>query len=273
MTLQEQFIMERRYLKSVTPATVIWYQQGFKRFEGAIGSRADAIERIGVLKDRGLSVVSINCHLRVVNAFWKWNGQDIRIPKLKEQETVLATLSQQAVDALLHFRAKGTNQIRAHLVALTILDTGLRASEVLGLTKENIDFDNLVFKCLGKGQKQRLVPFSIELRKALYRYSVRSGTGRLLFGTKNNSTVTVRNLERDFQALGKKAAITGVRFSPHTLRHTMATNWIRRGGDLFMLSRVLGHSDFKTTARYLKSLGVADIAPTAQRVSLLSATR
>ena len=104
MTLQEQFITERRYLKSVTPATLTWYEQGFKRFEGAIGSRAEAIARIGELKERGLSVVSINCHLRVVNAFWKWNGQDFRIPKLKEEQKILATLSQAAVNSILQWR-------------------------------------------------------------------------------------------------------------------------------------------------------------------------
>jgi hypothetical protein len=81
MTPQEQFITERRYLKSVSPATFVWYEQAFKRFEGALGSRAEAIERIGVLKER-LSIMSINCHLRVCNAFWHWrDGKGQNAPR------------------------------------------------------------------------------------------------------------------------------------------------------------------------------------------------
>ena len=126
-----------------------------------MGSRAEAIERIGVLKERGLSVVSINCALRVCNAFWKSSGQDIKIPKLKEETRIITTLSTDHITALLRFRAVGTNLQRAHVVALTILDTGLRASELLGLAKEDIDFDNLVIKVLGKVASSGLYPFRL----------------------------------------------------------------------------------------------------------------
>lgn len=276
MTPQEQFIMERRYLKSVTPATVVWYEQAFRRFAGALDSRATAIERIGVLKERGLSVVSINCHLRVCNAFWKWKGQDIRIPKLKEEQKILATLSPEAIKNILNARPAKTNVRRAHLAALTILDCGLRASELLGLTGEHVDFDNLVIRIVnGKGGKHRLVPFSPELRKHLFRSTCRNGTGKgiYVFGTKNNTKVTVRNLERDFQALGKKLAITGVRFSPHTLRHSFACEYLKRGGNLEFLRRILGHTSLVTTQKYLRSLGVDDLCAVHQGFSPLSARR
>jgi len=59
---------------------------------------------------------------------------------------------------------------RVHLAALLTLDTGLRISEVLHLRCADVDFNNLILKVFGKGQKERLVPFSPELRKRPYRF-------------------------------------------------------------------------------------------------------
>jgi site-specific recombinase XerD len=93
------------------------------------------------------------------------------------------------------------------------------------------------------------------MRKVLYRYTVKhSGPGRLLFGTRNNTQVTVRNFERDFALIGANLAITGVRFSPHTLRHTFAVSYLRAGGNMFYLSKILGHTRVNTTQKYLQSV-------------------
>ncbi|MDP8980054.1 MAG: site-specific integrase [Acidobacteriota bacterium] len=70
--------------------------------------------------------------------------------------------------ALIAFRPTGTNATRAHMAALAILDTAVRASELLGIMPDAIDWDSLVLKVLDKGNKHRLVPFSFELRKRLY---------------------------------------------------------------------------------------------------------
>ncbi|HXM42153.1 MAG TPA: site-specific integrase [Bryobacteraceae bacterium] len=165
-----------------------------------------------------------------------------------------------------------TNLPRARLVALTILDTGLRASEVLELTTEQINLDALTIKILGKGGKKRIVPFSLELRKALWRYKAGVGKRNIFFGTKNETSVTLRNLERDFKVLGQKCGITGVRFSPHTLRHTFAVSYLRNG-NLEFLRRILGHSSLTTTQKYLKSLGIKDLGAVHNGLSPLSARR
>jgi len=269
----EEFLNERKYLLNVSHKTLVYYKCAFRAWDKHSGD-GKPVTWIKNMLESGIKPVSVNTYICALNAYWKWEGAGIsKLKYIKEEEKILATLTTEHVGRLLRFGSTKTNLRRAHLVALTILDTGLRASEVLGLTKENIDMENMILNVLGKGGKHRLVPFSSELRKSLYRFSEKSSGRVYTFGTKNNTKVSVRNLERDFQILGKKLGITGVRFSPHTLRHTMATNWIRSGGDIFMLSRVLGHSDIKTTTKYLKSLGVADIQATAQRVSLLSARR
>ena len=71
--------------------------------------------------------------------------------------------------------------------------------------------DNLVIKIRGKGGKHGRVPFSNELRKSLWRRTQRlSAMDTYIFGTKNNTEVTVRNLNRDFKILGKKVGIAGI---------------------------------------------------------------
>jgi len=197
---------------------------------------------------------------------------------LKEEQKILATLGTAEIKRLLECRPavgarKSTNLVRAHLVALTILDTGLRISEALGLSKEDMDFDNLVIKVIGKGGKHRLVPFSMELRKSVFRYASGKQAGDFIFGTKNQTEVSVRNFERDFKVLGQKCGITGIRFSPHTLRHTFAVSYLRNGGNLEYLRRILGHSSLSTTQKYLKSLGVEDLGAVHNSLSPLSARR
>jgi site-specific recombinase XerD len=86
---------------------------------------------------------------------------------------VLATLSTEQIKRLLDLRPKGRNETRAHIVALLILDGGYRISEVLGLVHEHCDFDNLMVKVRDKGNKHRLVPLSMEMRRRLYRYAAK----------------------------------------------------------------------------------------------------
>jgi site-specific recombinase XerD len=114
-----------------------------------------------------------------------------------------------------------------------MLDTGLRIPEVLGLTTGDVDFDNMTLRVRGKGGKHRLVPFSHELRKVLFRHT-RSKT-HLVFGTKNETLVTVVNIGRDIRVLGRRLGITGVRFSPHTMRHTFAVSFLKNGGEVSVL--------------------------------------
>lgn len=82
----------------------------------------------------------------------------------------MAVLDDAQMRALIGFKPRTFRQARTHLAVLLILDTGLRLSEALNLRQADIDFDKLILKVFGKGQKERLVPFSLELRKRIYRY-------------------------------------------------------------------------------------------------------
>jgi integrase/recombinase XerD len=149
------------------------------------------------------------------------------------------------------------------------MDTGLRVNELLCLTRQDVDLENLVLRVKGKGNKHRLVPMSIELRKLLYRH-LAVQKHAIVFCTRDGCKVTQRNLLRDFKVGCEKLGIVGVRCSFHTLRHTFAVSYLRAGGNLFYLARILGHTSVKTTEKYLQSLGVEDLQEVHDRLTPLS---
>jgi integrase/recombinase XerD len=118
-------------------------------------------------------------------------------------------------------------QRRVHLPVLFILDVGLRISETLNLRHADIDYDNLILKVFGKGQKERLVPFSPELRKRLYRFEqfkTRKGIrSELVFVGSRRSRWEKRNSTTSLYLLQRKLGLST--FGRHRLRHTFATNY------------------------------------------------
>jgi hypothetical protein len=110
--------------------------------------------------------------------------------------------------------------------------------------------------CSAKGHRVRLVPISVEGRKALFKWLSRSDTGRYVLGTKQGRPWSRRNAYRDLTILCRQLGITGARVNPHAFRHCFAVSYIRNGGDLYRLSRILGHASISTTQLYLRSMGL-----------------
>jgi site-specific recombinase XerD len=275
-TLHERFILERRYLRNVSPATITFYQSCFKALPlRPEHYKADLVLGVQALKARNVQPRSINDYIRGNKAFLRWCQEErivkepIKLSWLKEEQKVLATLSAEQVQRIIHWKPVGSNFMRAHAVCLTILDTGVRISECLNLSRPDLDFENMILRVLGKGNKHRLVPMSIELRKVLFRYCGKH-EHQLAFSTRNGTRITTRNFQRDMKLMGKRLGLTGVRFSPHTLRHTFAVGYLRAGGNLFYLSKILGHTSVKTTERYLQSLGIEDLQKVHSSLSLLT---
>jgi integrase/recombinase XerD len=191
------------------------------------------------------------------------------VPKLKEERRVLATLTAEQVKKIAGFVPRGKYERRIHTLSGLLLDTGMRIDEALSLRREDVDLDNLLVTVHGKGRKDRVVPISSEGRRVMWNW-VRSQRTALVFESRNGTKLRQRNILREFKELGKRLRITGVRFSFHTLRHTFAVGYLRAGGNLFYLSRILGHTSVNTTEKYLQSLGVDDLQAVHGKLSLLS---
>jgi integrase/recombinase XerD len=151
------------------------------------------------------------------------------------------------------------------------LDTGCRISEALALRVQDIDLENLLVTLSGKGRKQRIVPFSVELRKAVFRYTASNALSAdgLLFATPRGGVLDRRVVCRSIKLMCKQLGFNAPPRALHALRHTFATNYLRRGGSEFRLQKVLGHSTLDMTRRYA-NLSTADLQAVHERVSLLA---
>jgi integrase/recombinase XerD len=285
LAFTERFIKERQYMKGVSPATVEWYRQSFKAFAPVLERpyqcttdlKAAIIEHIGQVQTagRGNKAVSINTYLRCLRAFLRWAHEEkivkepVKLNWLKEEEKILSTFTPLQIQQIVNRKPVGRNETRIRMAAITAMDTGMRFQELLNLRRADVDFDNLTFRVNGKGKKQRLVPMSVELRKLLFRYLSQHQFDRV-FCTGSGGEADQRYLLRDFKLLCSRLDITGVRCSFHTLRHSFAVNYLRAGGNLYYLQRILGHSSITTTERYLRSLGIDDLKKVHDGLSLLS---
>lgn len=223
----------------------------------------------------GVSPISVNTYLRGFKAYIRWMHEEgkleqvFKVQFLKTEQKVLATFSSEQVKRLINWKPVGRNKTRVRIMALTALDTGVRVNELLCLTRKDVNLDALTLLVHGKGNKERLVPMSIELRKVLYRH-LAGHQHELVFCTKQGGQLTQRNVLRDFKVVCESVGISGVRCSMHTLRHSFAVGYLRAGGNLFYLSKILGHTSVKTTEKYLQSLGIEDFKVEHSRLSLLA---
>ncbi len=182
-----------------------------------------------------------------------------RVEKPRMETKLIRPLSLDQMRLLLsNINQKRFEGQRLWTVIILILDTGLRASEVLGILKSKIDFEGGVLSVMGKGNKEREVPFSTVAKQALWNFVRRRGNvpGQdLLFVNHYGTKVDRSWLIRALRNLGRKAGIQGVRVSAHTIRHTFATQYIMNGGDAFSLQKILGHSTLEMVKVYV---GLAD---------------
>jgi site-specific recombinase XerD len=280
----EQFVRDRRYLKGVSDQTVDWYWQSWKAYARVLDGRnpdqitkGDFLDRIEEMRRSKVSATTINTYSRAVNAFLRWlreeghTSAEVKIPHLKEVQKVIATLTSAQIERLLAYRPTHLNNARAWTVAMLALDCGLRLNEALSLQRSDLDFDNLLIHIRdGKGGKERVVPISLAMRKVLYKYNQKhtSITG-LVFYAGDGLPLNQNNIRRDFKAICAALGITGIKGGYHVLRHTFAVNYLRNGGNVFYLQRILGHSTLEMTNLYVRSLGVEDLQAVHQRLSVV----
>jgi integrase/recombinase XerD len=233
------------------------------------------------MREKGLKATGCNSVIRAVNAYLHWaSGSErkcgsgcshARAAALKEPQFILPTFAEVQVRRLVAWKPKGKYERRLHTLVLFLLDTGCRISEALGVRLRDVDFDNLLVTLDGKGSKQRVVPFSFELRKALFRHVKDWGTKAeaLLFASRTQTLLGRRVILRDVKLLCGRLGFAAPARTLHAFRHTFAVNYLRRGGSVFHLQKVLGHSSLDMTRRYA-NLVTADLQAVHERVSLLS---
>lgn len=149
---------------------------------------------------------------------------------------------------------------RNRLIVLMFYSTGMRLSELIGLTDADVDFSRSELKVVGKRNKERLIPFGKELREAIEAYrrmrdslvpgaTIGPRREQPLFVDRRNSPMCARAVQRIVhEALAGNTHAT--RQSPHTLRHSFASDMLNAGADLRSVQQLLGHESLKTTQIY-----------------------
>ena len=134
------------------------------------------------------------------------------------------------------------------------LDTGLRCAELVGLEMDNLFIETGRLKILGKGRKERIVPFGHQTKRLLERYICHLRPEPLfwdrVFLHSDGYPISENTAKMAIQRLAKKADIP--RMHIHLLRHTFATRFVMRGGDTMWLQTIMGHERLETTQRYVK---------------------
>ena len=176
----EQFIQEKKYLANVSPATCEWYKQSLRWLLSPSPDAAALKDFVMRMRAKGLTASSCNCHIRAVNSYLHWASglstkccgacSHLKVPRLKEEQRILPTFSTTDIQKIVKWKPKGFCPTRLHVLMLLLTDTGCRSGEALTLQWSDVDFDNLLLKLRGKGAKDRLVPFSMELRRNLWRW-------------------------------------------------------------------------------------------------------
>jgi integrase/recombinase XerD len=221
--------------------------------------------------DRPLSGHSVNTYLRGVRAFWSWLKREgiiednpfdqFKIPRAPHK--VINAFTEAQLGALLAaIDLESREGFRDYVFILTLLDTGLRLSELLGLITDDMQIEEATLKVMGKGRKERTVPVGKRVCQLLWKYTCLYRPDpagpriQNVFLTFDGRPITRNRLQTRMAQYGRKAGLQGVRCSPHTLRHTAAISFLRNGGNAFTLQRLLGHSSLEMTRHYCE---VADI--------------
>ncbi len=264
--LYETFLQERRFLKNCSPKTLRSYGQAWDAFESVLLPVKNAEEVRAAVKSGVVEMMSagklkpssINVYLRAMNAFVRWGSDEEHfkppiksIQLLKTPTKVIPTLNEAQVQHIVQFKPKWRKERRVHAMAMLVLDTGLRLNECLQLQVPDVDLENfLVTVQKGKGDKQRKVPISGVGRKVLYRHINHGGdpARRFVFTTVNGTAMTQRNADRDLKHIGRKLRLD---LHWHLLRHCFGSLFIRNGGNVADLQRIMGHSAITTTMLYV----------------------
>lgn len=217
-----------------------------------------------------LSISSIRGYVRVWKAFFNWCYQEELIEKNpvdrlslpKPTKRVKPTLTPEHIEKMLASCDLNTDVgFRDYVILLLLLDTGIRLAEISSLRVG--DVHDTYIKVFGKGRKEREVGLHPEVAKLIWKY-----IHKHRYPKDPNETALFIGY---FRSSGKPLGYEGVKdmltrmqvdcglqeiqLSPHVFRHTFAKMYLEQGGDLFKLSREMGHSDVQITKLYLEDFG------------------
>lgn len=215
-----------------------------------------------------LSEYTVRGYIQVVKGFLTYCAKEevnkrveIELPHVEESPIEVFTKEQiRALMTATGHENTTTLRIRDQAILAMLLDTGIRAEELCTLTLDRcfLHVTEPYIDVLGKGRKRREVGLSQAARRQIHRYVTRFRTSDNsvynVFVGRHGHPISPSGLDQMLYRLRDWSGVTGVRVSAHTFRHTFAVHYLLAGGDIYMLSRILGHTTVSTTEIYLRAV-------------------
>jgi integrase/recombinase XerC len=259
--------------RNVSPHTLRAYEQDLEQFDAhlreVLGREAAPREVdhllirgfLAHLHQRGLRKTSAARHLASLRTFFRYlcregvlktnPARPLLSPRMERRIPV--HLEETDVSALVEVPGDSLPARRNRALLELLYGTGVRCAELVGLDVDDVDLGERMIRVLGKGRKERIVPFGRQAQGALTGYldlrGALSGKSPALFLNRYGGRLTDRYV-RKLVANRVKAVALLRRISPHTLRHSFATHLLERGADLRSIQELLGHTSLSTTQRY-----------------------
>lgn len=274
----------------LAPGTIADYENTFRKFIASVGDDMDVeeIKKFHIQKFLSEAAKKVsdktrsNYHIGL-SALWTWmiNEEIIEkhivrlVNRPKPEQREIVEFTEKEVKLLLASLERsrsytthgGTvashglqNRLRNRMIILVLLTTGCRASELCDTKLKDVDLPNRRIKVMGKGSKERFLPISDDTtRKAIWTYlqkrADKEGDDPLVVSS-TGLRMTRDGLRQLLGRIGRRAGVDNVH--PHRFRHTFAIEYLRNGGDVFTLQRILGHSDLTMCRRYL-NIATSDV--------------
>ena len=216
-------------------------------------------------RHEGTRATTANRRLTVFKRFFRWAAREhlvaqdptLKLLAARQALRVPKSLSEAQVEALL--AAPDVQQplgLRDRAMLELMYASGLRVSELVQLKAVHVGLDEGVLRVMGKGSRERLVPFGVEAREWLVQY-ISQARGAILASLQSDDLFVTRlgagmSRQMFWRLIKRYAVVAGIRapLSPHTLRHAFATHLLNHGADLRAVQMLLGHADIGTTTIY-----------------------
>lgn len=294
--LVSQAVDDYRYsILDLSAKTQRWYVQKLSLFAAWCDGQGIALERLKASDVRKyldtlrstpsgktgklLSSYTLHGYVQVIKGFLSWCSREDELEELVSEKLprrielprvdvkIIETFTPDQIKRLFAATEKESTQtltMRDRAILSVLLDTGIRASELCGLTLDNVFISpqDAFIRVFGKGRKERECGMGKESRTALYRYISRyrhADKGeRHVFLNRCNQPMTVDGLDQMLYRLRDWARIKDSSCSAHKFRHSFAVSYLQAGGDIYKLSRLLGHTSVQVTENYLKAFKARD---------------
>jgi integrase/recombinase XerC len=269
----DAFLLHLERERNASPHTVRAYAQDLAQFADHAASelgrpaRPEDVDHLLIraflarLHRGGLKKSSAARKLASLRTFFRYLCREGRLQKNparallspRQERRIPAHLEEVDVGVLLDVPGDDDAALRARAILELLYATGIRCAELVGLDLDEIDMDARMLRVLGKGRKERVVPFGLPAQQAIVAYLPARSRCRprdgALFVNVRGGRLTDRSVRTIVGRRVREAALAK-RISPHGLRHSFATHLLERGADLRAIQELLGHASLSTTQRY-----------------------